>query len=97
MKLITNEIKEKLLEADDENDKVIVKFFHAIGTYTFYALSGEETDDDLIMFGYVISPITPDFNEYGYVSLNELKSINFMERDLYLKENQTLYDLGVLS
>jgi len=98
MKLMTDEIKQKLIKAhekeqqDYENyivdeQEVVVKYFHP-GRYTFYAISGEEVDDDIIMFGYVLSPITPDFDEYGYVSLKELESIPLMERDLYFPKKK---------
>ncbi len=92
MELMTKEIKEQLLKAHkNENpideQEVVVKYFHP-GRYTFYAISGEEMGDDLIMFGYVLSPITPDFDEYGYVSLRELDSIPLMERDLYFKNKK---------
>ena len=97
MKLMTKEIEEKLLKADYDSTEIIVKYFYPMGRYTFYAVKGEKQGDDIIMYGYCLSPITSDFDEFGYVSLNELKSINLMERDLYFKENQTLDDLGLLS
>jgi len=99
MDLMTNEIEKKLTSADKylrENEEaeikeqpVIVKYFYPMGRYTFYAISGEKIDDDIILFGYCLSPLTPDFDELGYQSLNELKEIPLMERDLYSK-------LGVL-
>lgn len=96
MELMTKKLKNELLKAHelmekegesyDINDKpVIVKYFHSMSRYTFYAIEGKEVGDDIIMFGYVLSPITPDFDEYGYVSLNELKSVPLMERDLYFQ------------
>ena len=96
MKLMTEKIKKEILEADEDNDKVIVKYFYPMGRYTFYVLSGYEQGDDLIMYGYCLSPITPDFDEFGTVSLNELKTIPLMERDLYLPQGKTLKELNVL-
>ncbi|RAP49210.1 MAG: hypothetical protein BZ138_08010 [Methanosphaera sp. rholeuAM270] len=95
MELMNDKLKKQILEADENNTKVICKFFYPMGRYTFYILSGYEQDDDLIMFGYCLSPITPDFDEYGYVSLKELEGIPMMERDLYLPEGKTLEELGV--
>lgn len=90
---MTKTIKEKLMKADEylkkhgdvsiNEQKVIVKYFYPMGRYTFYVISGEEIDGDMIMFGYCLSAITPGFDEYGYVSLSELESVPLMERDLY--------------
>lgn len=89
MKLMTKEIKEKLIKADKEGneEKIIVKYFYPMGRYTFYVLSGYEYGDDMIMYGYCLSPITPDFDEFGTVSLKELEGIPLMERDLHFKGN----------
>lgn len=97
MILMTNEIREKLIKAYEENKDeetplkdrdIIVKYFYPMGRYTFYAIEGEAYEEDMIMFGYVLSPLSPDFDELGYVSLNELKSLPLMERDLYFKETK---------
>jgi hypothetical protein len=70
-----------------ENAKVIVKFFFPAGRYTFYATEGEEQSDDILFFGYCVSPLGPDCDEWGYASLAELRSLCVrgltMERDLH--------------
>lgn len=84
MKLLTKAILKKLpklytTENIELKDKIAVcKFFCPWGRYTFYAVEGEvpvNHDDDFIFFGYVVSPLGPDCDEFGYVSLKELESI----------------------
>lgn len=50
-----------------------VKFFGS-GRWTWYAT---EFDGDDTFFGYVISGIDPDFDEWGYFSLSELTEARF--------------------
>jgi hypothetical protein len=72
-----------------ENAKVLVKFFFPAGRYTFYATEGEEQEDDILFFGYCVSPLGPDCDEWGYTTLSELQSVRIaglsIERDLYLQ------------
>lgn len=93
MQLLTNEIKDKLpVLYSQENEKdpmVLVKYFDPTGSWTWYALEGEETsNDDFLFFGYVVG----DFPELGYFTLNELLHAKRnctgiralpIERDLY--------------
>jgi hypothetical protein len=63
---------------------VAVKFF-APGRYTFYAT---EFDGDDTLFGYCVSPLGPDCDEWGYASLKELAEMKIwgipaIERDIY--------------
>lgn len=46
-----------------------VKFFTPFGRYTFYAT---EFDGDDTLYGYCVSPLGPDCDEWGYASLREL-------------------------
>ena len=96
MKLMTKAIEKKLpaLYSQDGKDpkdvKVIVKFFHPLSRYTFYATEGGRNEEgDLIMFGLVRSQET----ELGYVSLREMEAVRVrglgMERDRYF-EGHTL-------
>lgn len=99
MKLLTQQMKEEIsksypLYSQDEkgeNAMCIAKFF--IGSWTWYITEGNFEGDDFIMYGIIING-TGD--EYGYVSLNEMESINIrgfqIERDLYFK-NQPLKDI----
>lgn len=93
MKLLTNDLKKKLpkLYATEdvplEEKEVIVKFFSPVGSATWYAI--EFDPEEKLFFGYV--SIWGDHNdEFGYFSLDELKSIQLpfglhIERDLYFK------------
>jgi hypothetical protein len=71
-----------------ENAKVLVKFFFPAGRYTFYATEGEEQEDDILFFGYCVSPLGEDCDEWGYTALSELQSVHVrcltIERDLHL-------------
>ena len=66
---------------------VIVKFFFPTGRYTFYATEGEPQGNDFLFFGYCVSPLGADCDEWGYVTLSELRSVKVrgltMERDLH--------------
>lgn len=60
-------------ETDSGNDpfelEVGVKFFCPFGRYTFYVT---EFDGEDRLFGYCVSPLGPDCDEWGYASLSEL-------------------------
>ena len=64
-----------------------MKFFFPAGRYTFYATEGEPQGDEFLFFGYCISPLGADCDEWGYVTLSELRSVKVhgltMERDLH--------------
>ena len=94
MKLLTAEIKKKLPKLySTENvaaeDKVAVcNFFDPSGRFTFYAVEGSPEGDDFIFFGYTVSPLGPDCDEWGNASLKELESVRGrfglgIERDLH--------------
>lgn len=105
MKLLTDELKARLCEyplcsQDGKGDEaeVVCKFFNPYGLGTWYVLEAEkQADGDFLFFGYVESPLSPDFDEYGYFSLGELENLKIpiringevisygsIERDLYL-------------
>ncbi|MGA9769042.1 MAG: DUF2958 domain-containing protein [Blastocatellia bacterium] len=63
---------------------VYMKFFQPWGAWTWFITEGEDRDGDYLMFGYVIG----QDKEWGYVSMNELKSVNGpyglkIERDIH--------------
>ena len=78
MKLLTKEIRNslpKLYATEDvpSNEKVAVaKFFYPCGRGTWYAT---EFDGEDTFFGYVVSMLGTDCDEWGYFSLSELESV----------------------
>ena len=97
MKLITKEIERKLpaLYSQDgkkpEDVKIIIKFFHCLGNYTWYITEGsKQPDGDWLFFGYARG----DFNELGYFKLFELEKVSIrgvkVERDMYFGFDRTL-------
>ena len=94
MKLITKEIEQKLeaypFNSQDEKGKdaeIIVKYFNPFGAGTWLITEGEKQEDgSWLLFGYCHI-----FEwEWGYVALNELQDIGYIERDLYLDEGITV-------
>lgn len=96
MQLLTKEIEKQfeshpLYSQEDkgEDAKVIVKFFNPYGRGTWLITEAQkQADGDWLMFGMCHIYEW----EWGYVSLNELKSIHFfgdskigIERDLYAR------------
>lgn len=95
MQLLTEEIKSvlpALYAQENEKDPIVVcKFFDPTGSWTWYGIEGEETDNsDFLFFGYVIGFEA----ELGYFTLSQLVSAKRgvkgiralpIERDLYFK------------
>jgi len=67
--------------------KVVVKFFYAACRYTFYVTEAQADGDDWMFFGYCISPLGRDYDEWGYAALSELQSVSVrglaIERDIH--------------
>jgi len=94
MELITKELEKRFKEIGSqeetpiENKIVVAKYFNAAGAGTWYAT--EYDPSTKTFFGYV--SIFGDWNdEWGYFSLDELKSVKGfaglgVERDLYCGE-----------
>lgn len=94
--LLTNELRTLFTksfplgsqEAKGNDAKVVAKFFFPMGRYTFFATEGSPDGDDFLFFGYCLSAITPDFDEWGYTSLAELQGLSVhnlrIERDAFL-------------
>jgi hypothetical protein len=75
-----------------EDPRIIVKYFGG-ASYTFYAT--EYNPETKIFFGYVTG-LHED--EYGYVSLDDLKGARFqfglgIERDLYFGNDKHISDI----
>lgn len=96
MKLLTKALLASLpplysTENVEAEDKVaVVKFFDPAGRYTFYVTEGGPDNDDVRLFGYVVSPLGPGCDEWGYASLNELQEVTNrfglgIERDIHWK------------
>ena len=70
-----------------EDAIVIGKFFDPAGRYTFYATEGGPILDDGVpvltpsgtpdweFFGFCVSPLGPDCDEWGLITLAELQSV----------------------
>lgn len=67
--------------------KIVAKFFFPAGRYTFFATEGEPEGNDFMFFGYCLSDLGEDCDEWGYTSLSELMSVRLsllhMERDIH--------------
>jgi Protein of unknown function (DUF2958) len=95
MELITKEVEAilpPLYSQENAADPVaVIKFFDPCGRYTFFVLEGRrEPDGDLLLFGFCVSPLGPDCDELGYVTLRQLESVRGplglgIERDIYFK------------
>jgi len=92
MKLLTKELIAKIpalyTQENEKDPMVICKFFDPTGSWSWYAIEGEEKDGDFLFFGYVIG-FEP---ELGYFTLNQLETAKQgatgikalpIERDLY--------------
>jgi len=94
MKLLTKEIINKLPAIGSQDGKdpkivpIIVKFFHALSSWTWYATEMSKTEEgDYEFFGLVRGTD----NELGYFRLSELESVKIhglgIERDMYFGEH----------
>ena len=99
MKLITKEIKTKLAsnKGDANVDKPYLKLFSPIGGATW--LITEIVDEDTL-FG--LCDLGMGFPELGYVSLQELESIELpfglkIERDMFFTPDKTLSEYTELA
>lgn len=92
MKLMTKAIEKKLpaLRSQDGLGKKAVAHLKLFGggRFTFYAT---EYDGDDTFFGYLISPLGEDCDEFCYFSRAELEALRFppfglpIERDMYFE------------
>jgi hypothetical protein len=89
MKLLTQRDRAALpkLYAQDGKGKqsiAFVKFFHPMSRYTFYVT---EFDGEDTLYGWCVSPLGPDCDEWGYASFAELAALRVhglgIERDLH--------------
>jgi hypothetical protein len=102
MKLMTAQILKSApalyaTEGVATEDKVCVaKFFHPMGRGTWFMV--EFDPDERLAFGFCVSPLGPDCDEWGYFSLDELESVNVfglgIERDICFEPTR-FGDLGL--
>ena len=96
MKLMTKELEEKFkgypLYSQDgkgKDAKIVVKYFNPFGRGTWLITEGEKQDDgDWLLFGYCHIFCW----EWGYITLSELESVGYIERDLHLKDGTKIKD-----
>ena len=96
MNLMTKELEEKFkkypLYSQDGKGKdaeIVVKYFNSYGRGTWLITEGEQQEDgDWLFFGYCHIFCW----EWGYVTLSELESVGYIERDLCLKDNTKIID-----
>ena len=92
MMLLTKEIKKAAPPLNSTEDvpigdkTVVAKFFDPTGRYTFYMM--EYDPEQRLAFGWVVSPISPDYDELGYASIDVLEGVRGafglgIERDMY--------------
>jgi len=66
---------------------VVVKYFFPAGRYTLFVTEAEFDDEDTRLYGYCISALGADCDEWGYASLVELQSLCVrslsIERDIH--------------
>ena len=99
MKLLTKEIEKKLpklySQENEKNPKIVVKFFHPLSSWTWYAYEGErDLDGDILFFGLV-----DGFEkELGYFSLEQLEEIKVkglgIERDKFFGYDHRLNEFN---
>lgn len=105
MNLLPKEIEERLpklysTEQVPAEEKIaVVKFFFPAGRGTWFAVEGQrEENNGYTFFGFVVSPLGPDCDEWGYFSLSELESVEVrglrIERDEFFRPTR-FSDLGV--
>ena len=93
MKLLTKPIEKKLLanfvsarESGETAESAPLKLFDPYGRWTMYAFEYDQENDSL--YGFVVSPLGADCDEWGSTSLTEIKSLTKwgrprIERDRY--------------
>ncbi len=95
MMLLTKELRAKLPKLYTNEKKkpedilIVVKFFHPYSSWTWYAIEGQQEENDFIFYGYVRG----FENELGSFSLSELQGVRVrglgIERDRHFG-NHTL-------
>jgi len=100
MKLITAPVKKAFdntplysKDGQGKDAKVLAKFFGG-GRFTYLVTEAEAHDDEeYLFFGYCVSPLGPDCDEFGYMTMRELRALRFqfglpVERDRSVDPNE---------
>lgn len=100
MKLITAPVRKAFentplysKEEQGKEAKVLAKFFGG-GRYTFLVTEAEPHDtEEFLFFGYCVSSLDSECDEFGYVTMRELRSARFqfglgIERDSSVLPNR---------
>lgn len=69
---------------------VIIRAKYFLANFTWLVTECEVQDDDILFFGYVINHASPDYSEWGYFSLLEMRKVRLfgslgVERDFHFK------------
>ncbi len=66
-----------------ENPTAHLKFFNPLGRGTWYVTEMEaiEDENDVLLYGYVESPLGEDCDEWGYFTLSQLLDTKIIELD----------------
>lgn len=93
MKLLTKAIEKRFAKMGKQSNEadpiVIFKLFDPCGRWAYYATEYNPKTRDI--YGYCISGLGRDCDEWGYANLTEIESVKnkfrlHMERDRYFKE-----------
>lgn len=66
---------------NQSNPVAYLKFFNSMGKGTWYVTEMGPIEDDVLLFGYVESPLGDDCNEWGYFTLSQLVSTKVIKLD----------------
>lgn len=91
---------EKLMNVPDiketdgvKNPTVHLKFENILGRGSWYVTEmGAIDDDDVLLYGYVLSPLGEDLDEWGYFTLSELLGTGV----IFLEKNFIPQPIGML-
>lgn len=90
---------EKLMNIPDiketdgvKNPTVHLKFENILGRGTWYVTEMGAIDDDVLLFGYVLSPLGKDEDEWGYFTLSQLLETGV----IFLEKSFTPQPIGML-
>lgn len=71
--------------ADDENPTAWLKFYNTLGKGEWYIIEMTYYNDDVLFFGYVVSPLGDDCDEFGSFTLSELLNVGCIDLDFNFK------------
>lgn len=71
----------ELYTTENDNDPIVkIHFTNPNGRGDWFVTEGKmESNGDWLFFGFVRSPLVPEYDEFGYFTLNELKSAGIVK------------------